>query len=324
MANNLTPEQLKALQAHYAQNSSGVSLGDITPYQSGGNYLQANQTRGTGMDQVGNNQTTGGYYGYQDGMTDPGMKYQQYGSGGDWEREGEFLDPTRVDAVTLAALAAITGGAAYGAGMFGGGAAAGGGMGNGAFLGEAPWTATAGGGTMPGGFGAAEAAAGGGYEGGLNALNGSDIMSDQFVANGGYGSGGFGGTSGTYVDNLINGEGLLSSRVMGGTGAGGASTAASTVANTAGGASNWLGPAATIAGAALGSQGRQSEQTTAKDIPEWLKPSVMGLLGQADALRNRQMAPGYLQGYDDMRSVGQGLLNQPVAGNGFNKFFSGR
>jgi hypothetical protein len=34
------------------------------------------------------------------------------------------------------------------------------------------------------------------------------------------------------------------------------------------------------------------------------------------------MQPGYLQGYDDMRRVGQGLLNQPIAGNGFAAAYS--
>jgi hypothetical protein len=85
------------------------------------------------------------------------------------------------------------------------------------------------------------------------------------------------------------------------------------------GDSKLLGPAATLLGGLLGSKGTQSSQNTTRDIPDWLKPSVFGMIDQTDALRNKMMAPGYLQGYDDMRTTGQGLLNQPIAGNGVGK-----
>ncbi len=160
------------------------------------------------------------------------------------------------------------------------------------FAGSQPfnWAPTAG--AAGGGAAGAAGAGGGGSEAAINGLNGSDLMSDQFAANGGFGAGGFGGGTGTLASAIANGSIL-------------------------GGVKGLLGPAATLLGAAAGGQGQENSQTTAKDIPEWLKPSVMGLLSDTDALRKKQMAPGYMQGYDDMRSVGQGLLNQPIAGNPF-------
>jgi hypothetical protein len=55
-------------------------------------------------------------------------------------------------------------------------------------------------------------------------------------------------------------------------------------------------------------------------------PYLFGANGQPGLLQMSydklvgQMAPGGLQGYDDMQRVGMGLLNAPVAGNGFGLF----
>ena len=120
-------------------------------------------------------------------------------------------------------------------------------------------------------------------------------------------------------------DGALSTSLSGAYGPAGLATAAgggSTAAGAAGaaGASSLLGPAATLLGAAAGAQGQQNEQNTTKDIPEWLKPYVQKQLGYASGLLDTQMAPGYMQGYDQMRTRGQGLLSQPIAGNGFAQF----
>jgi hypothetical protein len=103
-------------------------------------------------------------------------------------------------------------------------------------------------------------------------------------------------------------------------------TATNTLKNVAGSdlTGKLLGTAATIAGAAAGAQGNEQSQTTSRDIPEWLKPHVNKLLDYQGGLLDRQMAPGYMQGYDDMRTKGQGLLAQQIAGNGFSRFFPGR
>jgi hypothetical protein len=112
----------------------------------------------------------------------------------------------------------------------------------------------------------------------------------------------------------------LESYVTGGAGlAGGAAKAAnSSLLGKA------LGVGSTLLGGIAGAQGNDKEGSTTKDVPEWLKPYVTKNLEYAGGLLDKQMQPGYLQGYDDMRSVGQGLLNRPIAGNGFNKFFPGR
>jgi hypothetical protein len=90
------------------------------------------------------------------------------------------------------------------------------------------------------------------------------------------------------------------------------------------------GAAATALGALAGSQGQKKEETTSKQMDPRMDPYIYGnkdqrgLLQYAQSVLDRQMSPGYLQGYEDMRNVGRGLLGQPVAGNGFNKFFPGR
>ncbi len=91
-----------------------------------------------------------------------------------------------------------------------------------------------------------------------------------------------------------------------------------------GGAKSLLGPAATLLGGAAGAAGGDDERSTTKDVPEWLKPYVTKNLEYAGGLLDKQMQPGAMAGYDQMRNVGQGLLNQPMAGNGFSKFFPGR
>lgn len=82
---------------------------------------------------------------------------------------------------------------------------------------------------------------------------------------------------------------------------------------------------APLLGGLLGSQPQTSTQK--QDIPDWLKPYVIGdsthtgILAHTNALLDKQMAPGYMQGYEDMRSVGQGLLHTPQVGNQFSQFF---
>lgn len=112
--------------------------------------------------------------------------------------------------------------------------------------------------------------------------------------------------------------------------AAGAGGGASTLASTLGGASGLLGPAAAVLGGIAGSQGQKKSATESKQMDPRMDPYIYGndkqkgLFQYAQGLLDKQMAPGYMQGYDDMRSVGQGLLNQPIAGNGFSRFFPGR
>ena len=178
---------------------------------------------------------------------------------------------------------------------------------------------------LAGGAGGAMGGAGGGNM--MNGLNGADLMSDAFVSNGGYGAGGFGGTNGSYLSNLVSGSGDLGSRLMGGTGAGSAGAgggAANAAANAAGKGNSLLGLGASLLGAASGAEGQQGESSQTKDIPSWLKPYVQKNLGYASGLLDKQMAPGAMPGYEAMRNTGMGLLSTPQMGNGFNRFFPGR
>lgn len=136
--------------------------------------------------------------------------------------------------------------------------------------------------------------------------NGSDIMSSNFDANGAYGAGGFGGGSGSWLSSLINsvgGSGSSYGRIL-----------------------------SSLLGGALGSHGTQTTTSTQRTLDPRMVPYVYGngtsdnpgILGYTQSLLHDQMQPGALQGYTDMQNVGRGLLNQPVAGNGFNRFFGSR
>jgi hypothetical protein len=111
----------------------------------------------------------------------------------------------------------------------------------------------------------------------------------------------------------------------GGSGAAGAAGATG-AASTLGSAAKWLGPAATLLGAAAGAKGQKTEQTSERKTDPRVDPYLFGANGQPGLLQMTydklagQMAPGGLQGYDDMQRVGRGLLNTPVAGNGFGLF----
>lgn len=91
------------------------------------------------------------------------------------------------------------------------------------------------------------------------------------------------------------------------------------------GASKWLGPAATALGALAGSQGQDTSQTSVKSMDPRMDALFYGdLAPRIQGLLAKQMEPGALQGFTDMQGVGRNLLNQPVAGNGFTRFFPGR
>ena len=305
MATNLTPEQLAQLQRLFS-----------TPVDSGGDgnaYMPENvYFNGRNYDK----QDTG-YLGYDLSPTDfskagnesafNGQGYDQYGNDGSFTGSGQFtgiedsnkaMDFIKAAAMMAPAFAAGISPAINGAMSFGTNPVMSGG------------SALSGAGTSAIGAGADL----------MNGLNGSDIMSDAFVANGGYGAGGFGGTSGSYMSNLLGGSGDLGSRIMGGTGAGSttAGTAASTAASAAGKGSSLLGAGATLLGAAAGAEGQDASSSTTRDIPEWLKPYVTGqggLLSQTQQQLNTSRSPERMAQWDQMRNTGLGLMNAPIAGN---------
>jgi hypothetical protein len=297
--NSLSPELLALLQQ---QNAGTYNKNNLQAILSGGRYYMPEYGGGGGGGEGGfdNPGTFNGYQSYRE--EDAGAKQgtgQFFGADGTYKNDYEWKDDNLNEmlfALAAGGLAMIPGGMAS---------------------------------TLSGGGAAGTGAAGAEGVSGMGYVNGADLMSDAFVANGGVGVGGFGGTSGSYLSNLVNGTGSLGSRVLGGTGAAEAGTAASTAAKVAGGASTLgglLGPAAAVLGGLAGSQGQKTEQTSERKTDPRVDPYLFGdgtnpgLLGYTQQLLARQMAPGGLQGYDDMRRVGQGLLAAPVAGNGFSRF----
>lgn len=57
---------------------------------------------------------------------------------------------------------------------------------------------------------------------------------------------------------------------------------------------NLLGLGSTLMGGLSGGKGQSSEQTTTRDLPEYLQGPVGGLVGQANSLMNQQMGGGLL------------------------------
>jgi hypothetical protein len=88
-----------------------------------------------------------------------------------------------------------------------------------------------------------------------------------------------------------------------------------------------LGGLVTGLGALAGSQGQENEQTSARKTDPRVDPYLFGneqMPGLLNAAQARLMADQGQQGiWESMKSKGMGLLNQPVAGNGFS-LFSGR
>lgn len=309
---NLTPEQLAELQRLFSTPVGGGLDNAYMPntVDYGGQSWK--------RDDAGGFAAMGPLYG------DNQYKYTNYDTGGAQTAEGDarLSDWDPLTGFLLSTGALIGGGLAFGGpSAFGFGGAAGG-------PGSAGWgmgldSVTGGSGALEAmGGGTSAMGAGAGLDASLlNGLNGSDIMSDAFVSNGAYGGGGFGGTSGGWWDNLINGRGGNGLSGLLGDGPSGSATTAAGAAATAGAAKNpILGLGMSLLGGALGSQGIDKSVSEEEDIPEWLKPNIMKQLGYAGGLLDKQMAPGYMQGYDQMRSMGANLMNQPIAGNGFAQF----
>lgn len=82
-----------------------------------------------------------------------------------------------------------------------------------------------------------------------------------------------------------------------------------------------------LGGGLLGSKGETDETQWAKRMDPRLDPYVYGengLLPKAANLLASQTTPEAQQGWKTMQSMGQGLLTQPMAGNGFEKFAARR
>lgn len=285
---NLTPEQLAWLQQQqYQAPSSGSGWSQDTAYgPMGGNV---NQTAGNGdtfhttynssgsvADGGINYSPTGLLRDVQAGHNQPGDMQEVYDTLGRYQATGaipseSFMSKWGPFLMAAAPMALTAMGVAGAAGAAGG---ATGGMTNGAFLGEAPWSAT-GGGALD--FGAAGGAAGGGAA----------------AAGGG--------------SSLLGG---LGSKIAGAVGSG----------------SGLLGTAATVLGGLAG-----ASKPPGTDVQKTMDPRLdalvygdNGLFSRTQGLLGQQMDPARSQGWRDMQAKGQGLLQQPIAGNGFERFYGGR
>lgn len=214
---------------------------------------------------------------------------------------------------TLLPALALMGGV-YGLGSMLGGGAASGAAGAGGFAGDATAAgyggldaasaSTMGGGASVGGGSAAMGAGGTGL-GGLEA----GFLGDATAA-------GYGGLDAASAATMGGGASVNGGMALGAGGMGSTLANGLTAAGSALAGSGLLGPLATVAGAALGAKGQESNQTINKELPEYLRGPVTDLISRGQGLLASQMPIAAAQGAL-LRNTGQGLLSQPVAGNGF-------
>ncbi len=316
---------IDAANAHY-----GSGLAQVAPLSSpfiqNGVAYQSNAAAGTGEDNIGAVPGTG-YNVYGEGQTKPGDIYSKYGTDGSYQGDGVARKVDHNGLLAAGLLTAATMGA-FMPGGFAAGAGGGvaGGLGNGAFLGEAAWAPTVGGGAMPGGF----SALGGGMSGlgsgladfGLGSITDAGIAGSPLTAGLGAASaplpmGAGGWSAATGATGLGAGAAGMSAA---GTAAASSPSWLSSLTNALpSGASSLLGPAASLLGGAAGAAGggsggsTQSRMDPRLDAPVFgdLVPRTQGLLGSASA-------QGQQVGADTM-ARGAGLQGTQVAGNGFGQ-----
>ncbi len=295
----LTPEQIAQLSNQFAG-----TYGNVT--RDGFDFAPAVNSGGYGAEGAGDG-NSGQVMGFSAVPTGTGWNLKDgedfYGG---FDKSGKFEGARQPHAFdmgdatpflfALAAGAAAMAPGAMGAAAGTGSSAAGPGMaGWGTDLGVSSAAGMGGGGTAAGAGGLGAAAGGGG--GAMSTMPALEMAS--FPSTGLPGAMSTAGGSAGGLGGLLSGLG-------------------------GGGGSGLLGLGASALGALSGAQGQESEQTTARDIPEWLKPHVMKNLNYAGGLLDKQMAPGAMPGWEQMRNTGMGLLSAPQAGNGFSKFFPGR
>jgi hypothetical protein len=255
---------------------------------------------GEGMDHAGDPGSLVGYVGGDGKAWYPGQREQSYDMSGNQTGDWEVEDPNKMgwdEKLILGSILAMAGGAAF-SGLGGGAAAGGGGSGGGLNFATGFTDAGTAGGALDAGY--AGVAGAGGVP--TSVMGSSGSMS----APAGLGAAGSG--TGVYGAGAASGGGLLS-------GLGGGSL---------------LGPAATLIGGLAGSQGQQSENSSTRKTDPRVDPYLFGANGQQGLLGMtydqlaRSQSPERLAQNNQIRSTGMGLLQQPIAGNGFSRFFPGR
>lgn len=317
MAQNISPELLKQLQDYYA------AQGNANPFvdPSTGRVIQSNANPGWGQDNTGATAGTE-FYGYDPSQTEIGQSYDKFNTSGASTGEGKF-QKVGASPMEFAALLAALGAGAYGLGIAGpggigsgfGASAAGAGAGaNGGLLSKAALDGTTafGANSIPGAYslGGSAASGGGLFNAAVDSQAANAAMGPEALS-------GYAGTGGVTASPLAGAGGAAGA-------AGGSSLSGSLKSLVPSGLSGLLGPAATAIGGLLGSKGSENKTTQTSQMNPALEPYLSGdggLYSLVQQQLQKQMSPGYLQGYEDMRTKGQGLLNMPVAGNGFGLFY---
>lgn len=322
-AKNLSPDQIASLSKSGAggygfqgyADGAGGSGQDINPSKAG--------LSGYAMFSPQMNSKQGGWQNYYgpDG-TSLGQHYNQ--------PQSKAL--STFDTATEALLAYLVGGAAMGgagmgsapgiggtsAGSLGDATAAGYDPAYGAM--NAPNTAAMGAGAAPNT--AAMGASGGGLGSGdvlsKAALDGTTSFGANSVPGALDAGAGAYGTS-VIPSVTVNGAAGTAGALTGGGAGGGISDFLSSL----GLSPSLAGTAATLLGGLAGSKGVQTHATQTRDIPEWLKPYVTGQGGVLNAAQQMfQQNQGNQAGWQGIQSAGQNLMQQPVAGNGYQQFMA--
>lgn len=294
MANNLTPEQLDWLRKQQYQNlSSGSGWSPETAYGPMGGQVDQTAENGDTFHQT---------YSANGSVQDGGISYTPTGMFRDvvagknkpgdmqevYDQSGRYQTTAAIPKESFmdAYLPFLLMAGGIGATMFGPGAAAMGGAGE------------AGGGIGAGAFDGAgfEGLTAADLGGGLGTFPSAELMANPSALD--YGpaltaGGGAAGAGGGLLGKVLGAGSTVLGALSGGKGGGG------------------------------GGGGGDVEKKMDPRMDKYIY-GPGGLFERSNGLLNDQMTPERSQGWRDMQTVGRGLLNQPVAGNGFERFVKGR
>lgn len=281
----LTPEQLQALAQQFSSNTRPRE----TSY-GGYSYIPQWQTQYSGQD-TQLDPTIGGYRRYVPGTGDQagkfdGLTYEDIDTSGNVTGTGKF--------------SGIDGGSLWDYGPF-------------LMLAA---------GMAPALMGAGAGGAGAGAAGEAMGASGA-AMGDAGLMYAGADAGAaasLGGGASVGGGAALGGAGAGGAALGGAGGAGAAAAGAGGLLSNAGGL---LGPAATVLGAIAGGQGTPGQTTEKRMDPRLDKYVYDDLMPKVQGLLNSQM-PIAQQAGAQMRQIGGGLLNAPIAQNGFGLFTKGR
>lgn len=335
MATNLPPELLKLLieakfdpasyinQMGKKSNAFGVNVAtgetDKGYYDAASNRNYAPVYSQSGNPENGEmTRTLTGYNSYDpkaDVKDATNYMYDTKGNSTGEFKSNDFLTMEPGEMIALLGIMAMTGGAAASA-MAPAGAAAGGAAGaaGDAFL---PGALAANGGAavpygslLPGleGYAAAGASGLANFNPAMDS-QAANVGISQAGGNPLAGYGGTGGVAGSPLAGAGGGGGSWTDKLTSLVGGGGGSLG------------NLGGLAATALGGIAGSQGQSADTSSTKNLPPWLQAAVADELIPMTRQQFKSQVPIAQQAGQYMRTQGANLINAPVAGNGFSRFY---